>query len=153
MQSNAVRNKKIATYFDFGWWTRQNLILQTSKQKRNCDDMCKATGDLIDGHVPLAFPENSEVHTSCLMTIDNAFHKCHMWTNFRRSFDTWVVSEGGCIGHLRSGMSAEVFQIELRGCITIGVKMMYKAHYLEKDVVVPIVEKIRFHSIMPTFAS
>jgi hypothetical protein len=47
-------------------------------------------------------------------------------------------------------MSAVVFQIELRGCITIGVKMMYKAHYLEMDVVVPIVEKRRFHSVMPT---
>lgn len=46
-------------------------------------------------------------------------------------------------------MSAVVSQIELRGCITIGVKMMYKAHYLEKDVV-PIVEKRRFHSLMST---
>jgi hypothetical protein len=35
----------------------------------------------------------------------------------------------------------------------LGVKMMYKAHYSEKNVVVPIVEKRRFHSIMPTFAS
>jgi hypothetical protein len=130
--------KKIATYFDFRWWTRQNLILQTSKQKRNCDDMCKATGDLIDGHVPLAFPENSEVHTSCLMTIDNAFHKCHMRTNFRRSFDTWVVSEGGCIGHLRSGMSAVVFQIELRGCITIGWRWCTKPTIWKRMLLYPL---------------
>jgi hypothetical protein len=47
-------------------------------------------------------------------------------------------------------MNAVVFQIELTGFVTSGVKMMYKAHYLEKDVAVPIVEIRRFHSIMPT---
>ncbi len=82
--------------------------------------------------VPLAFPENSEVHTSCLMTIDNTFHQCPMRTNFRRSF--------GYISCFRGWMHWAFEKWDEFGGVSNRIERVYN-HWGEDDVQSPLFGK------------